>query len=163
VTGDAGTNESPNEELASAAGHLPLPLVPPEVSRRVRNVFGARQTVIEADLVADTRRDDALVGVRGGVASAWTMSYKAGQCDIVIDAVPRSSGIEISGQLLCPEPASDTILRVFRGDEFVLAGSTDEHGQFELGELPRAEYAIAARRSEHVIEIAIDLVDGTDR
>lgn len=142
---------------SDAAHHLELPLVPPEVSSRLRATFHASVPVVAAELVTDTRSGGALVGVRGGAAAAWSMSYRAGPCDILFDLEPHESMIGLNGQLLCPEPTSDGIVRVFRDDELVTAGSTDEFGQFELGDLAPGVYTVTVARDAHVIEMPVDL------
>lgn len=146
------------DRLTDAAERLPLPAVPSDVSRRLRDTYRASLPTVPAELVADTRRDDLLIGSRGGPSHAWTMSFRAGSCDIVLDLVPQRRTVRLSGQLLCPEATPGATVRVFRVDELVTVTTTDEFGQFEVGSLHPDEYTIAAVRApSHVIELDLDL------
>lgn len=157
MSDDPSPDEPVPPQVADAARHLPLPLVPPEASRRSRELFHVARPLVDAELVTDTRGEGTLVGARGGASSAWSMSYRAGDCDIVLDLALRRATIQLNGQLLCPEPTPDGVLRVFRSDLLVTSGSTDEFGQFELGELPPDTYTISVTRPDCVIEIPVDL------
>lgn len=150
-------DEATPPDIAAAARRLPLHDVPDDVSQRLRGIYRDALPVIPADLIDDTRQDALLAGTRGGVGSAWTMSYRAGECDIVLDLVPRRRVVGLAGQLLCPEPTPDTILRVFREDELVTAASTDDFGQFDLGELLRGKYDVTVTHRTHLIELVVDL------
>lgn len=160
---DDPDHERPPAEVARAAADLPLPMVPPRASQRMRNAFHTALPTIPADLIADTRHSDQLVGTRGGGASAWTMSYRAGDCDIVVDVVPQRSAFKVTGQLLCPDPTSDSLIRVLNRGHLLAATSTDEHGQFDLGEVAPAEYIVSATASDYVIELVVDLRDRASR
>ena len=152
-------HERAPDEVERVAADLPLPMVPPTASQRMRNAFHTALPIVSAELIADTRSSGRLVGTRGGGASAWTMSYRAGDCDIVVDVVPRRAAFKLTGQLLCPNPTSDSLIRVFNRDHLLATTSTDEHGQFDLGEVERAEYVVSATASGHVIELVVDLRD----
>lgn len=157
MTDEANPDEAMPHELAQAAEHLGLPLVPPDVSRRFREVFHAQLPHATAHLIADTRDTGTLAGVRGGASAAWSMSYRAEPCDIVLDLEHEGRAIRINGQLLCPDPTPDSVVRVYRTDELIGAGSTDEFGQFELGALAPASYTITVTRTDRVIEVPVDL------
>lgn len=152
---------SPDEpippDVTAAADHLPLPLVPPDVSRRLRETYHSSRDVVEAELVSDTRDSRALAGARGAGMTAWSMSYRAGPCDMVLDLTPERTALRLSGQLLCPEPTGDDVLRVFDGDSLVASTSPDGFGEFEVGLLPAAPYTITVTHAEHVIEMIVDL------
>lgn len=152
---DDADHEAIRAELEGAAGHLPLPPVPPDVSRRLRDAFRGSLLAIPAELLSDSRHSNALVGTRGSVD--WSMSYRAGDLDVVLDLVPRGTDVRVGGQLLGPTTSADTTLRVFRDDELVSWGMTDEDGHFELGVVPYDVDTIAVSSSEYLIEIAVQL------
>ncbi len=147
-------------ELGAAGEHLPLPRVPSEVSERLRATFRRQLPVVRADLVSDTRFGGQLVGARGGGGSAWTMSYAAGRCDVILDVVPLAGRLRVTGQLLCPEPTSEAVVRAYRVDELFSATSTDEVGQFDLSALHPEVYTIAAITDHEIVELVVDLSPG---
>lgn len=148
-------------DLGSAARQLPIPIVPPEVSRALRATFHASLPVVPAELIADSRAEAGPVGVRGGAATAWTMSYRAGPCDVVLDLVPQRRAIHVGGQLLCDDATPEAPIRVFLTEELVASATTDEFGQFDIGDLRPELYVVVAATSDHVIEILVDLRDAT--
>lgn len=146
-----------DDELRSAAAHLPLPEVPPEVTARLRATFRQRLPVVEATLVSDSRVGGELVGVRGAGQVAWTMSYAAGRCDVLLDVAPTAGRLHLTGQLLCPDPTSEAVIRAYRSDELVVAASTDDVGQFDLTELEPSIYTLAATTDHDIVEMIVDL------
>lgn len=146
-----------DDELRAAAGHLRLPAVPPEVSARLRQTFQRHLAVVSATLVNDSRVGGQLVGARGGGDSAWTLSYEAGRCDVLVDVAPDKDRFHLTGQLLCPDPMNGAVVRAYRLDELVAAASTDEVGQFDLDSLAPSVYTVAATTDHGIVELVVDL------
>lgn len=155
-----GPDEQRPDAVRAAAEHGPFPTVPADVSKRLRDAFHASLPTLPADLDSDTRDERPLVGVRGRSATAWTMTYRAGTTDVVIDLVPQPRRIRVSGQVLGPDTSPGALVRVFCADELVTAASTDEFGQFDVGELPAQVYTVTAAGTSHLIELVVDLRDG---
>ena len=85
------------------------------------------------------------------------MSYEAGRCDVLLDVVPTAGRLHLTGQLLCPDPASDVVVRAYRHDELVASSSTDELGQFDLAVLDPSLYTVAATTDRDIVELIVDL------
>jgi hypothetical protein len=150
----------PEDELDDVAGQLPLPEVPSELSARLRSRFRDQLPVVSAMLVSDSRSGGQLAGARGAGQPAWTMSYEAGRCDVLLDVVPTGEMLRLTGQLLCPGPTSEAVIRAYRSDELVAATSTDQSGQFDLAELRPSVYTVAATTDHDVVELVVDLRSG---
>jgi len=150
----------PGDEFGFAAGHLPLPAVPADVSARLRARFRASLPIVSASLVSDSRFGGQLAGARGAGQTAWTMSYDAGRCDVLLDVVPTAGRYHLTGQLLCPDPTSEAVIRAYRLDELVAASSTDEVGQFDLAALEPSVYTVAATTDHDIVELVVDLRRG---
>lgn len=148
------------DELRSVGRRLPLPEVPADVSARLRATFRRHLPVVSATLVSDSRFGGQLVGARGAGQTAWTMSYEAGRCDVLLDVVPTAGRFHLTGQLLCPDPTSEAMVRAYRLDELVAAASTDEVGQFDLIALEPSVYTVAATTAHDVVELVVDLRRG---
>jgi hypothetical protein len=149
-----------DDELGRAAAHLPLPEVPADVSARLRARFRNQLPIVSATLVSDSRAGGQFAGARGAGHVAWTMSYEAGRCDVLLDVVPTGGRFHLTGQLLCPDPTSEAVIRAYRSDELVAASSTDEVGQFDLAALEPSVYTVAATTDHDVVELVVDLRPG---
>ncbi len=123
-------------------------------------MFRQQLPVVSARLASDTRFGGQLVGARGAGTSAWTMSYEAGRCDVLLDVVPNADRLRLTGQLLCPAPTSGAIVRVYQLDDLVSAASTDEVGQFDLSVLEPSVYTVAVTTAVDVLEMIVDLRPG---
>ncbi len=123
-------------------------------------MIGQQLPVVSAQLVSDTRFGGQLIGARGAGTSAWTMSYAAGRCDVLLDVAPNAGRVRLTGQLLCPDPTSGAIVRVYWLDDLVSAASTDEVGQFDLSVLEPSVYTIAVTTAVDVLEMIADLRPG---
>lgn len=149
-----------HDRLAAAARHLPLPSVPTELGRQLRQTFHISLPLL-AELEIDTRDELSLVGVRGRSATAWTMTYRAGDGDVVLDLVPTSDRVRVRGHLLHPAASPDAPVRVFRADDLVAATQTDRFGQFDLGELPTEVHTVTVSVGSRVVELVVDLRERT--
>ncbi len=150
----AGDAPDPHEPTR-LSDHGPLPPVPADVSRRLRDTFRPSLPIVSATLVADTRLNAQMAGTRGGADSIWTLSYRAGACDVIVDVFAAQGAAHLSGQFFGPHP--DAVLRLYRNDEFTSIATTDEYGQFDLGTVECDVYNLALLRSDHVIELEIDV------
>lgn len=157
VNDGQGAADEPSDESVSAEGSHELPAVPPDVSERLRRVFGERRPVVEAQLVTDTSVEPVTTRTRSGGVAAWTMAYAAHGCDVILDIAPIGRNLRLTGQVLTVDQAEDTIVRVFDDDELVAASSTDDVGQFEVGLLAPRNYTVSATTKAIRFEMAVDL------
>lgn len=137
-----------------------MSVVPAELSERLRAAFRRRLPVVTASLVSDSRVGGPLVGARGAGQTAWTMSYEAGRCDVLLDVVPTAGRFHVTGQLLCPESTSDAVISAYRYDELIAVSATDEVGQFDLAALDPFAYTLVARTDRDIVELIVDLGRG---
>jgi hypothetical protein len=89
------TEESPMwlRNLVRAADTLPLPAVPPVLSRTLHEMFNGPSAPVActAELTSDSRDASTYAGVRGDDESAaWSLEYTSAASDVTVDVWPRT-------------------------------------------------------------------------
>lgn len=134
------------EDVFEAAEFLPLPEVPPLVTRELKALArpAAALAIHEAELVRDTRIDRSLAGVRGGVHdSGWSLTYASEVADLLIDVWPLESGeLALEGQLL-PHAELAGAVRATAGGRTTETVGGDELGRFRFDALAADEYRLS--------------------
>lgn len=138
----------------SAAEQLPLLLVPRRVSDSLHRIMADRNTAANvsplrveiAVPIHDSRSGAALVGVRGEYSGqGWTAMYTAASADVILDGDRRTNGsTEISGQLLM-RTGSEQQFDISVTGQTIRTTSSDDAGQFCVGELEPGEYKFSAQ------------------
>lgn len=148
------------EDLLEAAESLPLPEVPPVVSRDLRNLLRG-PTAPEshvAELVRDTRADRSLVGVRGtDVTEGWSLTYASEVADLIVDVWPMSSGaVAVEGQLMPHGGLGGAVRASMSGPATSVVGG-DELGRFRFEGLAPGRYRISVDDGRIEVSATVDL------
>jgi hypothetical protein len=145
--------------LRDAARLLPLPPVP--VREALRAIYREARPVIpeEADLRADTRHAGELVGVRGpdvvGASLGWSVTYVAGDNELVVDLVPVDGGhVECDVQLFGTDADLCwlTLVGPVERRAFV-----DRFGRAPLGTIAPGIYRLTARGPSFTMTASISV------
>ena len=152
------------EDFLAAAEALPLPEVPPVLSRDLRSLIeGPKQLESHvAELVRDSRSDRALTGVRGGDSGGgWSLTYTSEVADLVIDAWPQTSGdIVVEGQLMPHGHLAGAVRAKTLGPPPTVVGG-DELGRFRFEGLTPTRHELVV--DDGLIELTAELELGADR
>lgn len=148
------------EDILEVAEWLPLPEVPPVVSRVLHSLIEGPRALEShaAELVRDTRRDRSLAGVRGNaVSDDWSLTYTSEIADLVIDVWPQPTGeIAVEGQLL-PHAGLAGAVRASVSGPTTVRVDGDELGRFRFDQLSEDPYRIAVDDGRIEVTAHLDL------
>jgi hypothetical protein len=138
-----------------ASEQLRMPPVPGSLSDSLHSIMADRTVppakpvpirVERAIRIHDSRSGGVLVGVRGEYSgTGWTAMYTAASADVILDGDNRPDRrIEVSGQILIRSGEAQPFEISVIGDTTDTT-SSDEFGQFSLGNLVAGIYEFSAR------------------
>lgn len=130
-------------QVLQAALTVPMPQVPPVVTQDLKSLMRDDDLIaaFDAHLVADSRANAQLVGVRGADQSeGWSLSFTSEVADLVIDIWPDSTGrLSVEGQVMAYGAAESAYRAAVSGPQDAAADG-DRLGRFELGALEPGSY-----------------------
>jgi len=116
-----------------------------------------------AQLTFDSRRQPALVGVRGGPAEPSQLLYTTDRMDIELHLLPAGPGrVRILGQALPRDQDLDMVdcaVQLLAGEQELGLTSTNELGEFIFEVAPGSDYTLILVSEEG--EVALEHVDLT--
>jgi len=146
-------------QVLRAARALPLPEVPPVLSQDLKALMGdALIAAFDAELVADTRTQRPLVGVRGaGLVDGWSLSFTSEVADLVVDVWPDSSGrFSVEGHVMAYGAAESAYRASATGPQDVEVEG-DRLGRFQLGRLEPGRYDLKVFNGQVELTATIDI------
>jgi len=161
--------------LHTVAHALPIHEPPPTVREGLARYFtvwsaahtGVRPMAreIEVRVVFDSRRDDALLGVRaaGGSRQSVHLAFTADGVDLVVDAHRGSDGrLRLDGQVLPWAPVSAPVFGAWIAvaDSYEQAGDGDALGRFTIRNVRPGFGRLTATNGEITVVAELDLETG---
>lgn len=148
------------EDLLEARRALPLPEVPAVVSQDLRDLFDQELLVArhEAVLVADSRTDRRLAGVRGEAsADGWSLTFVCEAADILLDVWPGQDTVRVEGQVMT-HGTEQTAFRAKATGPTSADAHSDRLGRFRFPDLERGDYefVLSNRRTEIVLQSSLE-------
>ena len=152
-------------DLAKAADVLPLPLVPPVLAHRLRQMFHGPTAAIvcDAEVLDDSRGPRQLVGSRSPAESStdtdgsWTVVFGSTAGDLVVDVWPTDGGrFDVETQLLGPAEGPQTCQVRWEGPTSERVDG-DELGRSRLAGLAAGSYRLTVDNGCVAIHALVDL------
>jgi hypothetical protein len=159
---ESETEESPAwlRHLVRAAGTLPLPAVPPMLSRSLHDMFNGPSAAVActAELVSDSRDTSAYAGVRGAEALIdWSLGYASSAGDVAVDVWPRThNNFDLEATLLTISEGSQACRAVCIGPVSERVES-DAHGRIRFERLPAGRYTLTLDDGHVAVSMSINL------
>lgn len=151
-------------QVLQAAATLPLPEVPPVLTQDLKALMQTDDLIaaFDAHLVADSRSQHQLAGVRGTDQSqGWSLSFTSEIADLVIDVWPDPSGrFNVEGQVMAYGAAESAYRASVSGPQEVHADG-DGLGRFELGVLEPGSYRLNVGNGRIELSAVLDLEEPT--
>jgi hypothetical protein len=154
------------QALAAFRRAMPPEAPPERVREALRAHFrrwaeGRRQPGLFQRLVAqltfDSRRQPALVGVRGGPVEPGQLLYTTDRLDIELHVLSAGPGqVRILGQALSRDPelnVADCAVQLLAGEREIGLTSTNELGEFTFEAVPCDNYTLVLVSEEGEIEL----------